>query len=738
MTSDPHPGGGWLLKLTGIIDETFDRTKLAFGAQDTLVFDLDGVRRITSYGVREWIAAMGNLQASCYFIRCRPAVVSQFNMVQNFGGRGQVVSLFAPYACSACGKEIEVLVDRRHPPSAQTLALPTLPCPSCGAEAEFDDIPETFFSYVSAAPPLSLSLLAESIIDGAPTSLPSSRLSVAKEVQGQVTALWLAGPLDKAAHLKRVADGLEGIVVIMLTSVPSVTLEGLERFNVFARQPNVDLYLTRLPVSIGASLTRSPELMAKAKVLTVRVLFVCPTCGKRSEIDADGGELKRATENRVYQLCNTCGVLMKPPAPQDLREALKLTFAPMPPSLRSYLFGSPEAFLESASGPQIPQPPLFPSMPPSARRPSFTPTPTNQEQYIPPEPHSNSLPPSSQVPQSSSPHSAPHSSSHSSSGPYSRRPGESVAPARLSRYEIMRRLGTGGMATVYLGRVVAAGGFERLVAIKIMHPHIANDPACVAMFLDEARLAARIRHPNVVPTLDVEETPEALMMVMEYVEGLTLNQIFAGFHRQKRKLPLPVAIRIMIDVLAGLHAAHELREPDGTSLELVHRDVSPHNMIVGVDGIARVTDFGIAHAQTRLGSSTKRGEIKGKVGYMSPEQIRSYRADRRSDIYAMGVVMWEMLVGQRLFKGESEAAVLFSANQGVEHAPIELDKTIPRVVSDVCMRALKPIPDERFETAADFAEEIERAASEAGIYIAPGREVTAVVKEAIAMRPEKK
>jgi serine/threonine-protein kinase len=228
------------------------------------------------------------------------------------------------------------------------------------------------------------------------------------------------------------------------------------------------------------------------------------------------------------------------------------------------------------------------------------------------------------------------------------------------------------------------------------------------------------------------------MMVMEYIEGLTLNQILALFNKRKRKLPLPVVIRIMADVLAGLHAAHELREPDGTALDLVHRDVSPHNLIVGVDGIARVTDFGIAHAQTRLGGSTKRGEIKGKVGYMSPEQIRSYRADRRSDIYAMGVVMWEMLVGDRLFKGESEAAVLFSANQGVQHAPIELDKTIPGVVSEVCMRALKPMPDERFETAAEFAEELERAASEAGVYIAPGREVTAVVKEAIAMRPGKK
>jgi hypothetical protein len=748
MTGELHPGGGWLVRLTGIIDETFDKTKLAFGAQDTVVFDLDGVRRITSYGIREWIAAIGALQASYYFIRCRPAVVSQFNMVQSFGGRGQLVSLYAPYACSSCGNEIEVLIDRRHP-SAHALAPPTLPCPSCGAAAEFDDIPESFFSYVSAAPPLSLSTLAEAIVDGMPGSLPSGRLTVSKEVHGQVTALWLAGPLDKSAHLKRVADGLEGTVVIVLASIASVNDEGIERFSVLATTPNIDLYLTRVPVSIAASLTRSPKIAARAKVLYVRVLFVCPTCGHRSEIDADAATLKRVIENRVYQLCSTCGVLMKPPAPGDLRETLKLTFAPTPPLLQPYLFGSPEAFLESASGlqPASLRAPSMQATPSSARRPSaLTPTPTSQEQhgaasspFTPSESRQSSPHSSPHSSRQSSPHSSPHSSpTPHSTGAISRRQGEGNAePGRLSRYEIIRRIGTGGMATVYLGRVVAAGGFERLVAIKIMHPHIADDPNCVAMFLQEARLAARIRHPNVVPTLDIEETPESLMMVMEYIEGLTLSHLVGAFHKYKRKLPLPVALRIMTDVLVGLHAAHELRDPDGTPLDLVHRDVSPHNVIVGLDGLARVTDFGIARVQARVVMSTRRGQIKGKVGYMSPEQIHSYATDRRSDIYATGVVMWEMLAGQRLFKGESEAAVLFSATQGIKQAPVEIDATLPAAVSEACMRALKQDPDERFATAADFAEEIERAAGKAGITFAPGREVTAAVNEAVALRSKK-
>jgi serine/threonine protein kinase len=181
---------------------------------------------------------------------------------------------------------------------------------------------------------------------------------------------------------------------------------------------------------------------------------------------------------------------------------------------------------------------------------------------------------------------------------------------RFGRYETIQPIASGGMATVYLGRAVGAGGFERRVAIKVMHAHVAEDPEFKAMFLDEARLAARIHHPNVVSTLDVQEDAEGMFLVMEFVEGASLRDIIRALKKKKQRMPVGNAVRIIVDALSGLHAAHELRGKDGNLLQLVHRDVSPHNILVGADGITRITDFGVARAESRL-SSTRGGHLIG-------------------------------------------------------------------------------------------------------------------------------
>ena len=226
---------------------------------------------------------------------------------------------------------------------------------------------------------------------------------------------------------------------------------------------------------------------------------------------------------------------------------------------------------------------------------------------------------------------------------------------RFGRYETLRRIASGGMASVYLGRAVGPAGFERLVAIKVMHEHILGDPEFSGMFLDEARLAAKIRHPNVVPTLDV--ALDGRFLVMEFVEGASLRDVLKQrIDEEKGPLAVSTSLRIILDTLAGLQAAHELHDRDGTPLRLVHRDISPHNILVGVDGIARITDFGIALAEARL-TSTKSGQLKGKLPYMAPEQLEADDVDRRVDVYATGCVLWEMLAGQRLFAAKSEGAL---------------------------------------------------------------------------------
>jgi serine/threonine-protein kinase len=280
---------------------------------------------------------------------------------------------------------------------------------------------------------------------------------------------------------------------------------------------------------------------------------------------------------------------------------------------------------------------------------------------------------------------------------------------RLDRYDLVAELASGGMATVLLGRIVGVGGFQRFVAIKRLHPHLAGDQEFVEMFLDEARIAASIHHPNVVPILEVGTSDRGYYLVMEYVEGDTLARLLARAATIHERIPLPIVIRILLDTLAGLHAAHELRDDTDQNLNLVHRDVSPQNILVGIDGTARITDFGVARAASRL-SSTRAGQLKGKLAYMAPEQARGGDIDRRADLFALGTVLWEVLADRRLFKGEGEAdtlnRVLFEPIPGVLEAAPET----PPVLGTVTMKALDRDPEKRFRDAAEFAEELEKAA----------------------------
>jgi serine/threonine-protein kinase len=285
---------------------------------------------------------------------------------------------------------------------------------------------------------------------------------------------------------------------------------------------------------------------------------------------------------------------------------------------------------------------------------------------------------------------------------------------RFGRYEVIAAIASGGMATVYLGRALGAAGFQRLVAIKCLHPHVAADEEFVTMFMDEARLAARIRHPNVVPTLDLSNGEDGLFLVMEYVEGDGLLSLLRNAVRTQTRMPVPVALRIALDTLQGLHAAHELTGDRGEPLRLVHRDISPHNILVGVDGIARITDFGIARAEERLGV-TRDGQVKGKLAYMAPEQTSGNPVDRRADLFSTGVVLWECLAGKRLFQGQNDGEVL--RNLLVNPIPRlrDVSPDLPAALDEVCARALSRDPDERFATAAQFADALEEAGGSVGI-----------------------
>jgi eukaryotic-like serine/threonine-protein kinase len=269
------------------------------------------------------------------------------------------------------------------------------------------------------------------------------------------------------------------------------------------------------------------------------------------------------------------------------------------------------------------------------------------------------------------------------------------------------------MATVYLARLSGVGGFQRYVGIKRLHPHLAREPEFIEMFLEEARLAARIHHPNVVPILEIGTSDQGYYIVMEYVEGDTLANLIARTVQNGQSVPVRIAVRVLVDVLAGLHAAHELADDDGKPLGIVHRDVSPQNILIGIDGSARLTDFGVARATSKL-STTRTGQLKGKLAYMAPEQARGARdIDRRADIFAAGVVMWEALEGRRLFKGDGDADTL----NKVLYEPIPPLQAVERLVPAELEVALDGALDRermrRFPTAAAFADALERAVRDA-------------------------
>jgi serine/threonine-protein kinase len=291
----------------------------------------------------------------------------------------------------------------------------------------------------------------------------------------------------------------------------------------------------------------------------------------------------------------------------------------------------------------------------------------------------------------------------------------------FGRYEILAPIASGGMGAVYVAKARGVGGFQRRVALKVLHAHYAHDEDFVAMFLDEARLAARIHHPNVVATLDVVEEPE-LAIVMELVEGAHLGALGKRAHRAGTRLDAPVVLRIVLDALEGLAAAHELTDEHGALLGLVHRDVSPQNILVGADGVARLTDFGVARAEARL-TATRDGAVKGKLGYMSPEHVTGGPIDLRADLFAMGVVLWEGLTGTRLFAGESTTELVAR----VSSAPIPRLSSVAAplsVLDGVLARALARDPSERFTSAREMAAALE----DSGALIAPNRRVGETVR----------
>jgi eukaryotic-like serine/threonine-protein kinase len=309
--------------------------------------------------------------------------------------------------------------------------------------------------------------------------------------------------------------------------------------------------------------------------------------------------------------------------------------------------------------------------------------------------------------------------------------------SKLGNYELLLRVGRGGMATVWVARERAqTSADDRLVAVKVMLTELADENEFIKMFLDEVRLVRSIRHPNVVDVYDVGEHDGMMWMAMEWVEGESLHTVIAEAGK-RRAIPPELAVRIIADAAAGLHAAHELRDVDGSPRGVVHRDISPHNILIGTNGAVKLVDFGVAKAVGRISEATRAGQLKGKFGYMSPEQALGKGVDRRSDIFSLGIVLFELTTSRRLFRGEHDIETLRLVISGAIPKPTQIDAKYPLELERIVLKALERNVSARYQTAAEFEHDL-HAYLKSERLIVPQSGVAGILKRVLGERIEQR
>jgi serine/threonine protein kinase len=284
-------------------------------------------------------------------------------------------------------------------------------------------------------------------------------------------------------------------------------------------------------------------------------------------------------------------------------------------------------------------------------------------------------------------------------------------PIRFGKYTLIDRIAVGGMAEIFLARQAGLEGFEKTIVIKRIRPHLSKQPNFVKMFLNEAKLAAQLNHPNIVQIYDLGRIGESYFIAMEYIFGRDMRRIIPKADALGIPFPMVYALKIASSVCEGLYYAHARTDLYGTALNIVHRDVTPENIFVSFDGTVKVLDFGIAKAANQI-EQTRAGEIKGKLSYMSPEQCMGKQLDNRSDIFSLGVVLYEWLTGFKLFTGDSEVAILKSITEGKIYAPSYFKADIPEAVEAILMKALEKDREKRYQTAWEMQYDLDQFLSQ--------------------------
>jgi serine/threonine protein kinase len=637
-----------LVRIDGEINESFDPSALA-ALRGVVVFDLAEVGRITSHGVLLWITALKGLHASYYcFINCRPSTMDQFNLVQAFGQRGELISFYARFVCTECAHEVEQLVDLRQQVEIhEKLSLPSVPCDACGMPAEFDEVPELYFKYVLAAPPPRPPQAASAAIGGGQDVVATRgrRFSMKKEVSQSLTAFWLSGSLDDRNYFKRAADGVDGIAVIELAELEGISERAIGGFKKFLDQLDDRVMFARVPVAIVGVLGEllQGRRAAKAVVLSFLVPLRCTGCHA-----VFGGDIaaERLSDLLIGQRSEVCPHCMHPLEPQCDRQigaaAVALPLGAPPPEVDSYLRARP---------------------------------PTGRVVGVD-------------------------------------RLATAVDPQQLllGKYHILQALGKGGMGEVFLARHVGTGQFEKLVVLKRIRRDRLLDLESRELFLKEARIAARLSHRNIVQIFDLEKVDDEFLISMEYVNGIDLAGALQLSRMLRISWPIEICCAVVAELCSALQAAHTYLDEDGTAAPIIHRDVSPSNILLSTEGAVKLTDFGIARV---AGDPNDADRIRGKAGYAAPEQWTTSGGvtDERSDIYAAGVVLFECVTLRPISFGPTRPPTGPRPPGWSPHSPPQIcviRSGTPPLLQDVFERAIQPEPELRYKNARDLGRDLER------------------------------
>jgi serine/threonine protein kinase len=640
------------VRIGGVIDETFPLTSATSDLSGLLIVDLGQVERISSFGVRRWIEFASKLPPggiALYVVNAPPVMVDQLNMVEGFIGVSRVLSVLAPYTCRACGEDRLRLVDLQAESGVISEGrAPEHSCPVCAGKLEFADLPSEFFDFARRQQFGTVDPVVMRYLRATTPSAPSPLTTHLKIVQDDITYISLASELKGDLNVRRLASGLEGRVAFDFSHVTKVEPEAvpkLEQVLATAAQ-GAKVVLCRVPPPVLNALTRFSKQLT-AQIGTLWLPCECRNCGHEHQQRALASEYlaKLRANASPERECPICGGTARLPSIPQLVPLLS----------RSSLVDRPMEDIEALEPRALSQY-LFGStnVDPNANKGSNSDI-------------SNSL--------------------------------------TATKLQIIRRLGQGGMAEVFLAKQVGVKGFEKFVVMKKILPQFAENAEFVDMLFAEARANARLTHPNVVQTFDVGMNDGVAYILMEYVRGPDLKKLMNELRRKGLALPLEHALRIVAETAAGLHYAHSYVDPAGVPHPVVHRDVSPHNVLISLDGAIKLSDFGIAKVQGE--ENTQAGVLKGKISYISPEAASGRPLDARNDVFALGVVLFELLTGQLPFKRDHDAATLSAIVREPAPVPSQLKPTIPQDVSDLILRALVKDPARRTPSAAAMREEIE-------------------------------